>query len=156
MDKLKNAVASYDYAFAVYTDSAGFIIDKSAPLCEEKLLELRCFSVEGEYRAVRVGGLSEVKFSEREITHDNEASYASGYYDEAQYLDIDESRTKNAADGFVYATGGGSYLLPESAKGNKMILVRHYYQFDCDGVARPFDWRLVDFTNEETVGKGDK
>ena len=142
------ALQKYTYAFAIWTDHADFIPDKNADLCEDKLLEIRCFDERGEFRAVRT--TPDMPFSEREITSDE--GWADGYYDEAQYLDIDTARTKKEADGWLYATGGGKYHLPEEAK---MILVRSYYRFDEEGIARKYDWRLVNFTDDETVGKGE-
>ena len=142
----------YTYAFAIWTDHADFIPDKKADLCEDKLLEIRCFDESGEFRAVRT--TSDKSFSEREITSDE--SWADGYYDEAQYLDIDTKRTEKKADGWIYATGGGRYHLPEEVKDQKLILVRNYYSFDKEGVARKYDWRLVTFTNDETVGREEK
>lgn len=151
MRDLKTTVAFYKYAFAIWADRADFITDKTAPLNEETLLELRCFDEDGEYRAFR--DTLPGAFTEREIRKETEASYADGYYDEAQYLDIDERKTSG---GLAFATGGGSYRLPDDARGKKMILVRHYYDFDEEGVARRSDWRLVKFTDAETTGRGNE
>ena len=140
------ALRKYTYAFAIWTDKADFVLDKEAALHEERLLEIRCFDESGEFRAVRT--TPDLPFSQREITCDE--SWADGFYDEAQYLDIDTARTKKEADGWVYATGGGRYHLPEEAK---MILTRSYYRYDEEGIARKYDWRLVKFTDQETVGK---
>ena len=38
----------------------------------------------------------------------------------------------------------------------KMLLVRYYYTFDIDGIAAKTDWRFVGFTDDETVGRGEK
>ena len=151
MDKIRKAIAEYENAFAIWTDRADFITDKNADLQVDKLLELRCFDVRGEYKAFR--DVPGDVFCEREITAENESAYADGSYDESQYLDIDEARTKDAANGIVYSAGGGSYHLPTGAVGKSMVLVRHYYRFDNEGIAFRYDWRLVDFTNVETVGK---
>ena len=140
------ALHKYTYAFAIWTDKADFVLDKNADLCEDRLLEIRCFDENGEFRAVRA--TPDLPFSEREITSDE--SCGDDCFDEAQYLDIDTARTEKEADGWVYATGGGRYHLPEEAK---MILVRNYYRYDEEGIARKYDWRLVIFTNDETVGK---
>ena len=144
--RILTALRKYTYAFAIWTDKADFILDKEAALQEEKLLEIRCFDESGEFRAVRPA--PDQPFSQREITCDED--WADGYYDEAQYLDIDTARTGKEADGWVYATGGGRYHLPEAAK---MILTRTYYRYDEEGIARKYDWRLVIFTDQETVGK---
>ena len=140
------ALQKYCYAFAIWTDRADFITDKTADLCEDKLLELRCFDKHGEFRAVRA--TPDIPFSEREIVSDEK--WADGYYDEAQYLDIDSLRTRKEDDGWFYATGGGRYHLPAPAR---MILVRNYFRYDEEGIARKYDWRFVKFTDQETVGK---
>ena len=146
--QLPAALQRYTYAFAIWTDKVDFILDKTADLHEERLLELRCFDESGEYRVIR--STPDMYFSEREIISDE--SYGDGYYDEAQYLDIDTARTEIEADGWFYATGGGRYHLPEAAR---MILVRNYYRYDEEGIARKYDWRLVNFTDQETVGRGE-
>ena len=178
MSEILNAVNRYTYAFAIWTDKADFFIkDKTAPLDEARLLEIRCFDESGEYFARRDG--VDGTFTAREITNDKsqkgetvfweeaqegQESYvlnktigtddsevcADGSFDEAQYLDID---TKRSGNGLTYTTGGGMYHLPEDAANKALILVRTYYAFDDNGIARKFDWRLVKFTNEETVGK---
>ena len=146
--RITTALKKYTYTFAIWTDQADFVIDKDADLNEDRLLEIRCFDESGEFRAVRA--TPDEPFSEREITEDG--SYGDGYYDEAQYLDIDTARTKKKTDGWFYVTGGGRYRLPEEAK---MILVRNYYRYDEEGIARKYDWRLVKFTDQETVGEED-
>lgn len=160
MSEIKNAIERYKYAFAIWTDRADFINDKAAHPEEEGLLEIRCFDESGEFLAHRdtVDGT----FTVREITADparsgenvfSEETYAGGYSDEAQYLDIDRKKTEEKNDGGIYATGGGVYHLPEDAKDKALILVRTYYRFDEEGVARKYDWRLVCFTDAETVGR---
>lgn len=146
---ISSALQKYTYAFAIWSDKADFVLDKNADLCEDRLLEIRCFDESGEYRAIRT--TLDTPFSEREITCDD--SCGDGCFDEAQYLDIDTERTKKEADGWVYTTGGGRYHLPEGAK---MILTRTYYRYDEEGIARKYDWRLVKFTDQETVGKEEK
>ena len=148
MREILDAIQKYKYVFAIWTDHADFITDKTASLNEDRLLEIRCFDESGEYLARRdcVGG----KFLAREITRENEIAFADGSYDEAQYLDIDTTRSD---DTLTYAAGAGSYHLPQNAKDHPLILVRTYYTFDAAGVARKFDWRLVKFTDKETVGE---
>ena len=148
MREIVDAVQKYTYAFAFWTDHADFIIDKNMPLQEDLLLEIRCFDENGEYYARRDSINSD--FCMREITVENEKEYADGSYDEAQYLDIDTTRS-NAE--LTFAAGSSCYRLPEDAKDKPLILVRTYYKFDEAGIARKFDWRLVKFTDKETVGK---
>lgn len=129
------------YAMAIWTDKADFIADKKIEN-EDKLHEIRCFDENGKFRGYR-------------ILIGEDKTYADCSYDEAQYLDIDNAKTENMNDGFIYATGGGKYHLPLDAKDKKMLLTRIYYKFDEEGIAHKCDWRLVGFTNEETVGKED-
>lgn len=156
MSEISDAVKKYKYSYAVWSDCADFIIDKES-INEDKLLEIRCFGENGEFYAVR--SFIGEDFSFREITDD--ASYADGFYDESQYLDIDSDKTQEKNAGCIYATGGGKYHLPDDVKDKKMLLVRNYYKFDDDdykfddndGIAYKYDWRLVGFTDDETVGK---
>lgn len=160
MSKIMDAVKKYKYAFAIWTDRADFIIDKDGGIDEEKLLEIRCFDKDGEFYAHR--DVADEPFVMREITSGYdcpeknvyfEGTYADDRYDEAQYLDIDNDKTKRAGNGLTYATGGGSYHLPDDAKNKRLIIVRVFYNYDREGVARKFDWRLVEFTDEE-MGPG--
>ena len=164
MTGISKAVQTYRYTFAIYTDHVDFIMNKTDDLQEEKLLEIRCFDERGEYRACR--SVPGAPFSARELVSakgyavQDEAvmteSDFDGCYDEAQYLDIDTARTLEEDDGWTYATGGGRLHLPDAAAANGMVLVRFFYRFDEEGVARKADWRLVGFTNEETIGKEGK
>ena len=151
MSIIKDNLNKYTYAMAIWTDKADFIIDKRVDIDESKLLEIRCFDEKGEFRAFR--SVTGEEFKTREMTDDEK--YADGFYDEAQYLDIDTGKTpKNHS--VIYATGGGKYHLPKGMENKKMLLTRTYYKFDEDGVAHKYDWRLVGFTDAETVGKGEK
>ena len=38
--------------------------------------------------------------------------------------------------------------MPKSVN-EKMLVVRYYYEFDDNGIARKNDWRLVGFSSEE-------
>ena len=148
MSTITEAVAKYKYSLAIWTDKTDFIVDKNEALKEEKLLEIRCFDESGEFRAYRSSIAS--NFKEREITDDE--AYADFFIDESQYLDIDE---KMSTESIKYTTGGGTFTLPEGVN-EKMMLVRTYYKYDDNGIARKYDWRLVGFTNDETVGRRDK
>lgn len=148
---ISEEVKKYKYSMAIWSDSADFIT-ANADIKEDKLLEIRCFDENGELHAVR-SELGE-PFSFRRIP-DKESKLCDecDFFDESQYLDIDSAKTEEKNDGSVYATGGGSYHLPDDAKGKSMLLVRYYYRFDDDGVANIYDWRLVGFTDKETAGK---
>ena len=135
---------SYKYMLAIFSDHADFVSEVSEP---EKLLELRAFDKNGEFRAYR--DLLGKPFKFREIIADNEDQF-DGSFEESQYLDIDttmkfEDETKKQA------TGGGQYHLPDDAKNMTMLKVRYYYRFTDEGIAQKCDWRLVRFTNEELV-----
>lgn len=155
MSFITDKINKYKYTMAIWTDKADFIIDK-ALTDEDKLLEIRCFDESGEFRAYH--SLIGEEFKCREITDDK--SYADFHLDEAQYLDIDTEKTRNKKDGFIYATGGGKYHLPEVAlnlpEGEKMLLIRTYYKYDEEGVAHKCDWRIVGFTDVEKTGEGEE
>lgn len=76
------------------------------------------------------------------------------YWDETQYLDIDENRSKMLEPGMVYATGGGKYPLPINDYKNAQVLVRNYLDYEEDTMQLYIsDWRLVDFGSEEELDK---
>ena len=71
-------------------------------------------------------------------------------WDELQYLDIDDKRTKEAIEkgeipkGTVFATGGGKYPLPVEKYKNAKIIIRNYMGEDPDaGELFVEDWRMV-------------
>ena len=135
---------SYRYMLAFFSDHADFVSEITEP---EKLLELRAFDKNGEFRAYR--DLLGKPFKFREINADNEDQF-DGNYEESQYLDIDT--TKIFEDGAKkQATGGGQYHLPDDAKNMTMLKVRYYYRFTDEGIAQKCDWRVVGFTDEELV-----
>ena len=133
-----------------------------------KALEIRMFNKRQEVKWFRAS--IDKKLQCRSIA-DEEEDMASGngtigespdYWDEYQYLDIDERRS-DFAKGQVYATGGGAYPLPLAgctAVDGKAggftdykdikIKLRNYLRYDPD-TKRVFipDWRLVGFVNGE-------
>lgn len=141
MSKIAEKVMQYRYSLAIWTDRADCIIDKSAPLDEDKLLEIRCFDDSGEYRAYR--SVVNKDFIEREITDDKAFD---GFFNEFHYLDIDEKQSKGTVK---FTTGGGTYHLPEEVSDKQKLKVRNYYKFDENGIARPVDWRLVGFADKK-------
>lgn len=141
-------IGQYKYLLAIWTDHADFVDELTD---EDKLLELRAFDESGEYRAWR--DCVDEEFCVREWTAQAEALPGGlflfdGYFDEAQYLDID---AQNSADTVMRAIGAGYYHLPEGLykNGKKLLLVRYYYKFDEDGIAHKTDWRLCGFTDKE-------
>lgn len=116
----------------------------------EKLLDMRIFNEHAEYRVFRgdIGRSFMMRFKQDTEGED--------YYDDEQYLDIDESRS---APGFqkgkqVRATGGGYYALPlDSCKGIKLIIRNYLGYRDGSGQAYIKDWRLLGFYQENKGGK---
>lgn len=131
----------YTYSLCVWTDRTDMLLNETDALSDtDKLLDIRCFDEKGEFYACRSSVNAD--FTAREITDDSELSF-----DESHYLDIDSAKTENEKDGYVYATGGGRYNLP--VKNAEKIIVRFYYDFDSNGIARKRDWRLVGFEVKE-------
>ena len=135
---------SYKYMLAIFSDHADFVSEITEP---EKMLELRAFDENGEFRAYR--DLLRKSFKFREINADNEDQF-DGSFEESQYLDIDTTR-ESEDETQKQATGGGQYHLPNDAKNMTMLKVRYYYRFTDEGIAQKCDWRLVAFTDKELV-----
>lgn len=135
---------SYRYMLAIFSDHADFVSEVSEP---EKLLELRAFDKNGEFRAYR--DLLRKPFKFRVINADNVDQF-DGSFEESQYLDIDTTR-EFEDETQKQATGGGQYHLPNDAKNMTMLKVRYYYRFTDEGIAQKCDWRLVAFTDKELV-----
>ena len=101
---------------------------------EEKVLEIRVFNKEKEYKLFRPQAGDD--FKERIRLDDGE------FYDEVQYLDID---TKVSTPNAVYTTGGGKYNLPLQRINDAKIRIRYYLgKYDKTGQARICDWRIVE------------
>jgi hypothetical protein len=144
IDQLKMKLDSLTgkYIIAIWTDKADFVENVDS---FEKLLEVRVFTCVYEFRAYRSTISSEFKF--REIIDDS--AYGDGFYDENQYLDIDSKASGELDACEKQTTGGGRFTLPQGEAESTMITVRYYYNFDSDGVAGVFDWRLVGFEDKE-------
>lgn len=137
--KLKEPEVADKYKLAIWTDRADFI-GRNAPVIDpDKLLELVAFDESGEVRFRRFCAGED--FFVREILTEPAAEDESGgYFDKAQFLDIDTKRS----DGCVkYAIGGGKYHLP--VPDAEKLVVRYYYKFDEDAMAYVYDKRLVRF-----------
>ena len=142
IDEIKEKIEKYDFSFCIWTDRTDFLLNKNLP-DEDKLLEIRCFDDDGEFHAVR-STINIDKFDAREINNDG---FYDGFFDEEHFLDIDSAKTKKSNDGWIYATGGGRYNLP--VQSAQKLVVRYYYKFDDNGIARKCDWRLMRFRKEE-------
>lgn len=138
---LADKIEQYDYTFCIWTDRTDFLTEK-ALVDTDKLLEIRCFKDSGEFYAFRSS--INASFKKREIT-ENDTCF-DGCFDEPHYLDI-AAVTENGKENLVTAIGGGKYHLP--IKDAEKILVRYYYKFDDNGIARKCDWRLVKFIAKE-------
>lgn len=135
---------SYKYKLAIFSDHAEFVFEITEP---EKLLELRAFDENGEFRAYR--DLLGKPFKFREINKENENQF-DGSFEESHYLDIDTTKTFED-ETKKQATGGGQYHLPDDVKNMTMLKVKYYYKFSDEGIAQKCDWRLVEFTDEELI-----
>lgn len=111
-----------------------------------KLLELRVFNEEAEYRAFR-DNLGDTEFFER-IASDDDQKYAVRY-DELQYLDIDAARTaKCGEENALITTGGGKFYLFDKENKRK-VLVRTYLKKGEHGIEFAFDWRIIGYRDAE-------
>ena len=139
---------NYKYMMAIFTNRVEFIDELSNA---DDLLELRAFDNSGEFRAYR--DVIGKEFMVREI---NDDSVFDGFFDQAQYLDIDKkemnARRFGLKPGEIITTGGGRIRLPDDAKGNELFLVRFYFNYNENGIAEKVDWRLVCFVNNEVIG----
>lgn len=106
------------------------------------LLECRIFNSSEEYRLMRTDLGRDFK---KRYQNDKESSI--DYFDEFQYLDIDESVSKDLGkiDGrkIIQATGGGRYELPLEKWKNARICIRNYISYNEMGQAYVQDWRMV-------------
>jgi hypothetical protein len=144
-DFLKDAVEKISSGFIIAALTDQYVVDKW-PSEErvklenegEKVLEIRIFDKE-----------SELKISRTEMGAElgcrvlSDADGGREYFDEVQYLDIDD-KSIGAGDK-VRATGGGEYNLPLTKKSNAKIRIRYYLgKYEETGQARVEDWRIVE------------
>lgn len=105
-------------------------------------LEIRLFDEHGEFKAVRSNIGRE--FVWRYISDENVDDDCIA--DEYQYLDIDETNT--AGTDYI-SIGGGHYEMPDA--GYERVLIRHYGEYDDDGMFALKDFRIV-----KLLRKGEK
>ncbi|MDD4774344.1 MAG: CRISPR-associated protein Csx19 [Eubacteriales bacterium] len=159
---VRNALQFADGMYmAIYTDRVvcGRITDgKAEPgiADAERLLELRMFDRDSEFRAYRdtVGKVFNCRTADDRFFKENldgsgfDGIFENRIYDEIHYLDIDETKTADAGEGFMAytATGGGQYKLPVRAR---RIKLRSYIDYAPDtGNLQIADWRIVGFLPE--------
>lgn len=143
---------SEGYAVIMLTDS--FIVDRyplsseNEKLLEEaldqKLLDMRIFNENIEYRLFRTDAGKEFRISRL-------SDEGRDFFDESQYLDVDDKRSEESfkRDGIVRATGGGYYRLPLESYRNAKVIIRNYVDYDENsGQAYVKAWRLAGFTME--------
>ena len=144
------------YIFAMTTEEIVFSKAEMQTLDIPKLyadgLEIRIFDMLSEEKWFRTG--IDKAFRYRRITDRTAKTEKNNVcqWDESQYLDIDDKKTKHARNnglieaGYVYATGGGKYPLPEENYQDLKIKIRNYLGEDTDtGELYVKDWRLAGF-----------
>lgn len=136
---LENYKTDNSYLFCVYTTKfccTGFkAIEDTA-----HALEIRLFNEQGEFKAVRANIGKE--FIWRYIN--DEGVTEECIYDEVQYLDA----AKNDSTEYI-AIGGGHYEMPD--EGYERVVIRHYGEYDDDGMFTLKDLRIV-----KLLRKGEK
>lgn len=156
------------YLFAMTTECIKFFeLDETRP-DEKELselaqngLEIRVFDEKREAKWFRAS-IDKKEFGFRLLDDDFLKKDSLHIWDESQYLDIDDKRTKEAIKkgeiqkGTVFATGGGKYPLPLEKYKNAKIKVRNYLGEDPDtGELYVEDWRLIGLVEGiEERGKG--
>ncbi len=118
----------------------------------EKGIEIRMFNDTEEVKWFRCS--IEKPFMMRMI-HDTKELDPFSYWDERQYLDIDETRSE-LDKGLAHSTGGGIYPLPLPDYKGAQLLIRNYLEYEEDTMQlRIADWRIVAFIREGegSVGK---
>lgn len=134
--KLENKIV-----FAIWTDHADFLLDIN-DLEEDKLLELRAFDKNSEYRVYRSTVDSDfyARFAE------DSAKSVSDYFDTEHFLDIDSTANKNNTRKTI---GGGTFHLPLAYADATKIVIRNYVKYDDDGIASVCDWRIVQLKEDK-------
>lgn len=131
-----------EYLVGVWKDKIDYIKDK-----QDNLLELRVFNEDKEIKYCRGNIGTDRGFHER--IRDDANNINIDYYDELQYLDIDERRSeilfKDAH--IVYPTTSVKpYYMPLDNMKNAGVIIRHYISKDEEsGQAYISDWRVVKF-----------
>lgn len=155
--KSQEAGIGEGYLYAAFTDRLWL---KTLPLADTeedelsrlftRLLECRVFNENEEYHLVRTDIGHEFSVRKRSDTDIEEADY----FDEYQYLDIDEPRTaelqKEAGKAsYAQSTTGGIYELPLKKWKNGSIKIRNYLEYDSSGKAFVADWRMAGLLSAE-------
>lgn len=129
------------------TDSFGSCSEDQLEALFQRGLEIRIFDRDREIKWFRTG--IDRCFSCRERADDLRVlEDPLHWWDESQYLDIDEKHSGDfERTGKVRATGGGEYTLPAKRIKDVKIEIRNYLGEDPDtGELYVEDWRLVGLT----------
>lgn len=149
------------FLYAVFTDKIFLLkwplgkndMDKMDLECfggdlnKSSLLECRIFNEGFEYRLARTDLGRDWK---ERLIEDGKDSF-DDYFDEDQYLDIDDKKSERMERYCkITATGGGQYELPVEDFKNVMICIRNYVgYYEETGQAYCKDWRMVGFRKGE-------
>ena len=138
------------YVVAMLTDHLYIQELEKEELDREKLynkaIEIRMFNEEEEVKWFRG---ADQKLGCREINDRENPVDSFSFWDEWQYLDIDDSRS-DPEKGAAYATGGGKYELPLRDYRDIRIKIRNYLDYEEDTMQVYIsDWRMVGFSKEK-------
>lgn len=110
---------------------------------EDKLLELRVFSEQEEFRVWR-----QYRGEEFRTRYINDSENRMPFMDEVHMLDQNSTLTKDQGNGYTrfVTTGGGVYYLP-GGNSTCRVKVRTYFSEseETNGIQIPKDWRIVAF-----------
>ena len=132
--KLENKII-----FAIWTDRADILPNV---LQEDKLLELRAFDENSEYRVYR--STADTDFYERFA--EDSAKSERDYFDTEQFIDINSNFNQSNIRKTI---GGGTFHLPFAYANAVKIVIRNYVEYDDDGIASVIDWRIVELKETE-------
>ncbi len=111
---------------------------------EDKALEIHIFNRDEERRLFR----SDISKDFCEVVISEGENDGGKYFDEYQYLDIDDTKVGGSVNGGfeVRSTGGGKYFVPLPRIKNACVHIRYYLgKYSQTGQSRIEKWRLVDF-----------
>lgn len=140
----KALVIKDGYVVAALTDE--YIVDtwpmvySSFDGKEERILEVRVFNKDKEYKLLRPDISTDFYFRDSDSLREKDT------FLEAQYLDIDTVLSEKLPGKTVETTGGGKYNLPIEMTNSAQIMIEYFVDRDEEsGQARVCDWRLVGF-----------
>ena len=121
---------------------ADWPMDDTSCINQAKLLEIRVFDKDSEYRLFR--SCMGENFHLR--VRSDKTEDIIKYFDDVYYLDIDEVASLGLENAMVQTTGGGRYYLPLQNHGDAGIRIRYYLaQNASTGVSEVVDSRVVEF-----------